>query len=78
MSRGDIEQELVEICSAVLEHPVTASVARGNDAGWDSLRHMQIVFAVEEKFDLQFSEDEIFRLDSIAKFADLLEQRNPA
>jgi acyl carrier protein len=78
MSRGEIEQGLIEICSAVLEHPVTAELARSNDASWDSLRHMQIVFAVEEKFDLQFTEDQIFRLDSIDKLAGLLEQRGPA
>lgn len=78
MSRGEIEQGLIEICSAVLEHPVTADLARSNDATWDSLRHMQIVFGIEEKFDLQFGEDEIFRLDSIAKFAAFLEQRGTA
>ena len=78
MSRGEIEQALVEICSAVLEHPVTAAVGRGNDANWDSVRHMQIVFAVEEKFDLQFTEDQIFRLDSIDKLAGLLEQHGSA
>jgi len=76
--RNDIEKDLVEICSAVLEHPVEATVARANDATWDSLRHMQIIFAVEEKYDLQFTEEEIFRLDSISKFADFLEQRPQA
>lgn len=73
--RNDIERDLVEICSAVLEHPVEPTVARANDAAWDSLRHMQIIFAVEEKYDLQFTEEEIFRLDSLGKFADFLEQR---
>ena len=78
MSRGEIEQGLIEICSAVLEHPVTADLARGDDAGWDSLRHMQIIFGVEEKFGLQFAEDEIFRLDSVARLVDFLEQRGAA
>ncbi len=51
------------------------ALARDNDTAWDSLRHMQIVFGIEEKFDLQFTEDEIFQLDSISKFTHFLEQR---
>ncbi len=78
MNPSEIEQALVEICGAVLEHPVTSALARANDVSWDSLRHMQIVFAIEEKFDLQFTEEEIFRLDSIDKFAEFLKQRPPA
>jgi len=78
MRRDDIEPALVEICSAVLEHSVDATLARSSDPAWDSLRHMQIIFGVEEKFDLQFTEEEIFRLDSIPKIAAFLEERQPA
>ncbi len=76
--RDEIERDLVEICSAVLEHPVDATASRATDAAWDSLRHMQVIFAVEEKYDNSFTEEEIFRLDSIGKLADHLEQRLPA
>ena len=44
--RDEIERDLVEICSAVLEHPVDATASRATDAAWDSLRHMQVIFAV--------------------------------
>jgi acyl carrier protein len=33
--------------------------------GWDSLTHLEIVFMLEEVFDLRFSEDEIVALSSL-------------
>jgi acyl carrier protein len=67
MSPSEIEQQLIEVLSTVLGHPVTAAAARATESGWDSLKHIQIVFAVEEKFSVQFKEEEIPALDSLAK-----------
>jgi acyl carrier protein len=39
---------------------------------------MQIVFAVEEKFGIQFTEAEIPRLDSYQQFAEHLRSRHAA
>jgi acyl carrier protein len=78
MNRTAIEPGLVEVFSTVLGHPVDTTLARINEPGWDSLKHMQIVFAVEEKFGVQFTEGEIPGLDSFGKFAEQLEQRHAA
>ena len=67
MSPSEIESQLVEVISTVLGHPVTAAASRATESGWDSLKHIQIVFAVEEKFNVQFQEEEIPTLDSLAK-----------
>jgi acyl carrier protein len=38
-----------------------------------SLKHIQVVFAVEDKFGVQFTEEETPRLDSLTSFAEHLE-----
>jgi acyl carrier protein len=78
MNRTDVERDLLEVFSAVLGHPVDTTLTRINEPGWDSLKHMQIIFAVEEKFGVQFTEEEIPGLDSFGKFAGQLERRHAA
>jgi acyl carrier protein len=36
---------------------------------WESLKHMQIVFAVEGKFGVRLTEEDLPRLDSLVGFA---------
>ena len=76
MNRTDIERELTELCGAILGHPVDRTLTRAGEDTWDSLKHMQIIFAVEEKFSVRFTEEEIPQMDSVARFADYLEQRH--
>jgi acyl carrier protein len=78
MNQEDIESGLLELFSIVLEHPVTSAVARENEARWDSLKHMQLVFSVEEKFQVQFTEEEIPTLDSFSKFLEHLRRHHVA
>jgi hypothetical protein len=50
MRRDDIEPALVEICSAVLEHSVDATLARSSNPAWDSLQHPQVIFGIAGEF----------------------------
>jgi len=78
MSPSEIESQLVELLSTVLGHPVNASASRTSESSWDSLKHIQIVFAVEEKFNVQFQEEEIPTLDSLAKIQAKLKTNHAA
>ena len=78
MSPSEIESQLIEVLSTVLGQPVSATASRANEPGWDSLKHIQIVFAVEEKFGVQFTEEEIPLLDSVAKFQEKLMRHHAA
>lgn len=78
MSPSEIEPQLVEVLSTMLGHPVDALASRANQPGWDSLKHIQIVFAVEEKFGVQFTEEEIPLLDSLATIEKNLKRRHAA
>ena len=67
-----MEKELTDVLVLILGGPVTASTSRATDPGWDSLKHIQIVFSIEERFGVRFTEEEIPQLDSFGKLADYL------
>ena len=49
---------------------------RRSDIGeWDSLKHVEIVFALEDEFGVQFDESEFAAMDSPAAIAALLRPR---
>lgn len=72
MENSQIIEELSAILKAILGKDVTAETSRENEPAWDSLKHMQIVFAVEEQFEVQFEEEEIAELTSVKAFAESL------
>ncbi len=41
-------------------------------SGWDSLKHISLVFALEEEFGVQFPEDQLTSLTSAARIIEVL------
>ncbi len=39
---------------------------------WDSLKHMQLVVALEEEFDAQFTDEEIVRMKNYSKIIEVI------
>jgi acyl carrier protein len=64
-------ERLQSVFAAILKRPVRMDedISREAEKGWDSLKHMELVFALEEEFGVEFSEEDIGRLDSRAAFA---------
>jgi acyl carrier protein len=56
-----IDAEIAEILSLALGRPVAAGndLKRADEAKWDSLKHLEIVFAVEGAYGVAFSPEEI-------------------
>lgn len=44
-------------------------------AGWDSLKHITLVVAIEDEFGFKFSASEIGELENIGEILDLIEKR---
>lgn len=78
MNQSEIDAGLREVFGAVLGQEAGPELSRANAPAWDSLKHMQIVFAVEERFGVQFTEAEIPLLDSFHQFAEQLQKRHAA
>ncbi len=72
LDHREIEQGVCEVFSTVLERkiPTGEQVERSSEPRWDSLKHIELVFSVEEKFDVQFSEQEMSTLDTLSKMTE--------
>jgi len=66
-----MEQKIFEIVSQIMGVPlesVTLASSAENIPTWDSLKHMNLVLALEQTFDIHLSEEQIVeltRVDSI-------------
>lgn len=63
-----IDAEIAEILSLTLGRPVAADegLKRADEPKWDSLKHLEIIFAVEGAYGVSFSPDEIAAVASAA------------
>ena len=76
-----MSSRLVELVAEVLAvdvGAVTSATGTHNEARWDSLRHMQIIFAVEDVFGVRFRDEEIPLLTSIQALSDSIASHQAA
>jgi len=72
-----MEDKIKEILATVLEIDQTDV---NNDTNpdtvpnWDSLRHMKLVFAIEDEYDVQFSDDQIIQLTDVGKIISCIKE----
>lgn len=69
---------LSDLVGTVLELPadqVDDEVSRGNQGAWTSLRHLQLVAAVEDAFGVALSPREIRRISSVGDLRAALHER---
>ena len=66
----DIESRVIEIVAQALKQPVTRDTTRESTAAWDSLKHIELVFAIEDELQIRFDEDELEALDSVQAFVE--------
>jgi acyl carrier protein len=75
MQRESIDQAVREVVSAVLHREIgaTEDLVRGEEPAWDSLKHIEIMFALEERCDVRFSQDELASLDRLSTIVERVE-----
>ena len=65
--------ELTEIFTNVLE---TGSISEHDSAetilSWDSVRHLTLITAIEERFDITFDADQLMELTSVSAILEAL------
>lgn len=70
-----MEDKLRRIVADVLEideGKVGDDTSPDNEANWDSLRHMNLIFAIEGTFGVRFSDDQMSSLTSVGKIREAL------
>ncbi len=69
-----MSEQVFQLISEVSKKSVEELKASQNDTGlWDSLLHVELVFALEAEFDIFFSPDEIAEIDTPAKIVEILQ-----
>lgn len=72
---SDVLSGLQEICREVFENPsltLTAETTAQDVPNWDSLNHLNIVVAAEQRFGVRFRTSEIEGLHNVGDFITLV------
>ena len=67
MIRSEVETGVFRVLASILSVPrlsVNHEASRATLDEWDSLKHMQVILALEDDFKVEFSDIEISELDS--------------
>jgi acyl carrier protein len=73
--------KLKEICALAMGIPVAdihEATGPASDHRWNSLAHLKLVAALEDAFEIRFSQGEIKTLSSVATARALLQKRGVA
>ena len=74
-------KNLEELLAELLQIPVTkvtADLTMKDLDVWDSLKHMEVIAALEQEFELQFSFDEIVTMRSVGDIKRVLSNKGVA
>jgi acyl carrier protein len=56
-----------------IDGPATGDVSRETVPAWDSLRHVALIFAIEDEFEIQFSEAQMASLASLSAIVEAID-----
>jgi len=65
--------KIIQTVSEVLETEIDVDTSQKNCDKWDSLRHLDIVVALEDAFDISFEPEEIAEMKSIVMIEKIIE-----
>lgn len=74
--RVAIDATVRDVLGIVLERPInpTENVSRDSEAAWDSLKHIEILLALEGALEVRFDESELPELTSLASIVAVAER----
>lgn len=75
---NDIANEVKELIAKILEvsvNDINEDTAIGDLPQWDSLHHLEIISAVEEKFNFRFTPEVMMDLEDVSDIIHATEER---
>jgi acyl carrier protein len=76
MNNQEIESIVINLIKKVIKSEVSPDSKRKDLAKWDSLKHIEIMFLIEDELNVRFSEEELADLDSVIKIIDAINKQN--
>jgi len=73
MNREKIETNVLSVISTVLKCEISDQASRENLPQWDSLKHIEVVFAIEDELNIQFPEETLGNLNDIKSIVTAVE-----
>ncbi len=73
-----MEDRIKTVMSAVLDvsmDQINNNTSPENVEVWDSLRHMNLIVALEEEFELEFNDDDIVEMLNYGLIKNIIDQR---
>jgi len=66
-----------ELAGAVLQKPIAPgeNVSRASESAWDSLKHIELIFLLEDHFGVRFSEQELAEITDLHQMTSALEAK---
>ena len=77
MSREEIYERLNDVFRDVFGEDdimVTDETTAADVDGWDSLRHISLLAAVEDEFDIEFSMGQTVKMKNVGEMVDFIEE----
>lgn len=68
-------RKIISEVLAVVEDEIDATTSTETQPKWDSLRHMNLILAIEDAFNVRFSDDQIPLLTSVVAIEKALATR---
>lgn len=78
MSREEILERVNRVFKEVFddeEVAVTFTSTAADVEGWDSLRHITLIEAVEDEFDMRFQMNEVTGMKNVGEMVDIIAER---
>lgn len=78
MSRNEIFEKIKTVFDDFFDGEITVDMdtTMENTELWESVSHIQLIFEIEEEFDIQFEAEEIAGLNSVVKIIDSVERKH--
>ena len=76
---NEIENKLKKIISVIFlvnENKINDESSNENIKEWDSLKHLSLVLAIEEEFNIRFTNDETLQLTSFKNIVEILKNNH--
>ena len=75
---SEVEEKVIEVLATVLDISISdipLDAGPGVIDKWDSLKHMMLVIALEEEFDISFSDDDLTDLLSLKLIIQIISEK---
>jgi acyl carrier protein len=72
---NNLDNHIKNVMSAVFEIPIeeiNEDTSPDNVGSWDSLKHMNLVVALEEEYDIEFIEEEIVEMMNLSQIKNIV------